>query len=98
MSADEHHRYVLQLEEQNAQMHAMIEARDVTIKSINTENKNLRTMLKDAGETTDALHRELDLSRATLRTVRAAVVEHRDATIGGTPEKPPSVVVFNRGS
>jgi hypothetical protein len=91
MSADEHYRYVLLLEEQNAQMRAMVQARDTTIKSINAEVVTLRTALAKAGETTDALHRELDLSRATLRVVRAAVVEHRDATLG---DAPPSAVVF----
>jgi hypothetical protein len=87
-SADEHYRYVLLLEEQNAQMRAMVQARDVTIKSINAEVAHLRVTLAAAGEKADALHRELDLARATLRVVRAAVVEHRDATLGGAPEKP----------
>ncbi len=82
-SADEHYRYVSALEEQNAEMRAQIDARNVTIKSIAAENRNLREQLKKAGEATDELHRELDLSRHALRVVRGAVNEHRNATIGG---------------
>jgi len=86
-SADEHHRYVLELEEQNAELHAMIAARDVAYKSVTEENKHLRKRLAEADRTTDEIHRELDLARFTLRTIRAASNEHREATLGGAPEQ-----------
>jgi hypothetical protein len=87
-SAEEHYRYILLLEDQNAEMRAMVEARNVTIKSISAENQNLRAQLAEASVATDELHRELDQARHALRIVRGAVNEHRTATLGGAPEKP----------
>jgi hypothetical protein len=86
-SADEHHRYVLLLEEQNEQMRAQLEARNVTVQSIAAENRNLREQLAKAGASHDELHRELDLARHAMRVIRAASNEHREATLGSAPEK-----------
>lgn len=86
-SANEHHRYVLELEEQNAEMRSMISARDVAYASVTAENAHLRKRIAEADRTTDEIHRELDLARHTLRTIRAASNEHRNATMGA-PERP----------
>ena len=90
-NADEHHRYVLELEEQNAEMRSMISARDVAYASVTAENAHLRKRIAEADRTTDEIHRELDLARHTLRTIRAASNEHRNATMGGAPEQPQHV-------
>jgi chromosome segregation ATPase len=87
-SADEHHRYVLELEEQNAAMRAMIASRDVAYKSVTAEVEHLRTRVAEADRTVDEIHRELDLARHTLRVIRASSNEYQNATLGGAPQKP----------
>jgi len=89
-AANEYHRYVTELEEQNSSLRAMVESRDLAFKSVNAENENLRGRLDRACRIADQTARELDLLRGLWRTIRAASSEVQAATLGmaGAPEKP----------
>jgi hypothetical protein len=82
-----YHRYVTDLEEKVAELTAAVEAREIGFKSVTAENENLRRKLDSACRIADEYAREVDLSRGTMRTIRAAVGEHRSATTGAEPEK-----------
>jgi hypothetical protein len=82
-----YHRYVTDLEDKVAELTAAVAARDTAYDSVTAEAENLRQRLDRACRIADSNARELDLARATLRTIRAAVGEQHAATTGA-PQKP----------
>ena len=86
---NEYHRYVTQLEEQNEEMRAMVEARDLAHKSVTAENENLRRSLDKACRRADETARELDLMRGLWLKVGAASDEIRRAIAPAKPAPQP---------